>query len=108
MIPSVRNGINISNLLLHEDGVKLSLVEIFSPSERLERETMVKTEGRLIGSVDFKITCPNVMGIAKIDIELHQRLAETPLSIMWMHNNIEKFRFFCHIPKADKTDKRRF
>jgi hypothetical protein len=107
-VPSVWEGINLLDFLLHEKCVELSLIEIFPHPKGLVREALVKMDGSLIESIDFKIKCLNSEGIAKINIELHQFSAETLLSIMRVHTNIHKFRFFCHIPKTDKTDDRRF
>ena len=49
---------------------------------------------------------PDSSPAAKIDIKLHQFLADTQLSVIGVHTNLEKLRFLGHISKTDKTDHR--
>ena len=60
----------------------------------------------LIRGIDFEMKSTDSPEAAKINVELHQSLAEASLSVIGMHTDLEKLRFVCHISKADKTDHR--
>ena len=49
---------------------------------------------------------PDSFPAAKINIELHQFLADAQLSEIGVHANLEKLRFLGHISKTDKSDHR--
>lgn len=63
---------------------------------------------RLIGGIDFEMKSSDSAPAAKINVELHEFLADAQFSVIRVHTNLEKLRFLCHISKTDKTDHRMF
>jgi hypothetical protein len=63
-------------------------------------------DGRLIGRIDFEMKILDSSPAAKINVELHQFLADAQLSVIRVDTNPEKLGFLCHISETDKTDHR--
>ena len=61
---------------------------------------------RLIGRIDFEMESADSPLAAKINVELHQFLADAQLSVIRVYTNLEKLRFLCDVSKTDESDHR--